>query len=328
MRRLRGGDVDAISEWRDHEAARASEVLERVAEERVADVQDGVKRLALVERRVLTAVAHVLLPARLELAEPLEVVDAVDAHVDELDVDVARVGLEGDHVHRGAAVELLELALHHGDHAGEHHELERVVRLERVRVGALHQMCERRISAQRPLLLRRHERELRDVVVADPRRAVVAVLAGGVVVVDGSAELSAHLAAHLIDELVEVVLHLAVEREDALVVHLAHLALVGGERDDGALRARCPLELHARDALTDGVDVLHHDPRPIAVGQDVEEHDLRGEVEAREDGALRVKEVGEGLLAQLEVGRDALESLQQPVLGAAHDAIRVRLEVH
>ena len=60
VRRLRGGDVDAVGERRDHEAARAAEVLERVAEERVADVQDRVVLLALVERlRVTWRGAHV-----------------------------------------------------------------------------------------------------------------------------------------------------------------------------------------------------------------------------------------------------------------------------
>ena len=75
--RLRGGDVDAVGERRDHEAAGAAEVLERVAEERVADVEHAVVLLAR-RARASGRVAR-LLPARLELAEPLEVVLAVDA---------------------------------------------------------------------------------------------------------------------------------------------------------------------------------------------------------------------------------------------------------
>ena len=147
VRRLRGGDVDAVGERRDHEAARVAEVLERVLEGRVADVGPDV-----VLRRVAA-----LLEARLELADPLEAVLRVELVLDHRDDDVARVRLHRDQVHRLAAVVLLEAAvLHEHDQVVHHLDLVLVVVLHRLALAEAH-LVEGDLDVARPRPLRHHD---------------------------------------------------------------------------------------------------------------------------------------------------------------------------
>ena len=302
MARLGRGDVDAVGERRDHEAAGVAQILERVAEGRVADV----------DPHVLLLVAVALVVPRLELAEPLEAVLRLEAVGDQPQVDVARMGLERNQVHHLPPLQLVELALHQGDQVGQVLDLLGRVLLERVRLALPHPI-EGVLGLLRPEELRAHDAELRDVV--EEPLLPLALL----VVVDRHRRLLEELVAHADDQVAEVHLHLPLERERAALGELHLLALVRDDRIDRRRAGARQFEL--LDALEHRVDVLRDDGGAVAVREDVEEHRGGDEVEAGEDPLLAVEELGEVLLALLQRGGHLLERLDQPVGVARGDGV-------
>ena len=112
---LRGRDVDAVREGRDDEAGAVAEVLVPVGEHGVADLD--------------AAVVDVGVPVGAELAAPLEARDVGLAGLDDAVDDVARVRVDGDHVHDLLALDLGELPARDLDQLGELLDLELVVGL-------------------------------------------------------------------------------------------------------------------------------------------------------------------------------------------------------
>ena len=60
------------------------------------------------------------------------------------------------------------------------------------------------------------------------------------------------------------------------------------------------------------VSVCAYHPRPAAVGDDLQQQLFRDEVEARQGALLRLEELDQSGLAELEAGRDCAEGLWQP----------------
>ena len=311
MRRLRGGDVDAVGERSDDETAGVAEVLERVLEGRVADVVPN----------VLGRGVAALLEVSLELAHPLEAIGGVELVFDEVDDNVARVRLHRDEVHRLATHVLLEAGVLHEHDQVEHHLLlDLVVLLHRLTVAGLH-LLEGRLHVARPRPLGDDDAQLANMVVQpvgaqevarlhEPREAR-ALDTSLLVLLDASLRLCEHLVAHLVDHGLHVDLDLARECERAGELALEHLGLVGLEAHD--LILGLALELDRLDTLQDVVDMLDHDPRPVAVGQDVEQIVGREEV-----CAARFRSTDLGVSQQARQGRK--EGWDEPGVGGSRPA--------
>ena len=97
-----------------------------------------------------------------------------------------------------------------------------------------------------------------------------------------------------------------------------HLLLVRGEHALAhaglQLGLGIPLPHDAADAVRELGEVLLHGGRELALGERVDEVDLRDEVEARELATLRLEVVGERAVAQLERGEGDLECLVTSIL--------------
>ena len=75
--------------------------------------------------------------------------------------------------------------------------------------------------------------------------------------------------------------------------------------------------------------MLLHGGRELALGERVNEVDLRDEVEARELATLRLEVIGERAVAQLERGEGDLEGLVTPIFEGRFERVgRVRRVGH
>ena len=245
--RLRGGDVDAIGERRDHQAATVAEVLVAVRERGVADTDH--------------AVVDVGVPVRAKLRHPLETRFVGFAVFDDADDHVARVRVDGDHVHDLLARGLVQVAARAGDEIRDLRDLLLAVLLHRAGV-ARRDRVERRLDFLAPVNLVHHQAELRG-----PVEAPLVPRLGVAVRLHGVEAVEFQLAAHLVDDQVHVLLHLA--RQGHL--GLERDRLLADARHD-ALRLR-PLPraglLRVQGELFDRLEALvhvgHHLHRVVAV---------------------------------------------------------------
>ena len=313
VERLRERDVAAVRERRHDEALLAAEVLELVVEDHVRDLD--VADAVLVEE--VLALGH---PVEARLLEPLEVVEARDllVAVELVDVvdHVARVHVDRHHgldlgaVHLGAEVREAPAR-----QRAQHHVRLLVRDLERVLVLLAH--GERRVDVRRPHHLDAEQRVLRadgvvELLEREHVRAHDAELDGRLL--EPHLHGALHLDEHVHEPVLDVAGHLdgLAEHDDLLGAALAaHHAL-----DD-------ELVLLVVDHVADGVEdllvVLLHLQRVRALREDLQQHRVRDEVEARELVALLLEVALERLLALLELVEHAGQAHGQHLVGAGVD---------